>query len=79
MILKLYSRPDCHLCERLLDELRPLLAADARIEVVDISEDPDLMRRYGLRIPILSSGGEEITGYPLNPERIRRYLSTQGR
>ena len=60
MTLTLYSRPDCHLCERLLDEVLPLLATDTRIEVIDISDDPDLMRRYGLRIPILSCEGREI-------------------
>ncbi|MGD8322723.1 MAG: glutaredoxin family protein [Gammaproteobacteria bacterium] len=73
-ILTLYSRPQCHLCERLLDELRPLLDATTRVDVVDISDDPDLLRRYGLRIPILSFAGEEISGYPLNAGHVRQIL-----
>lgn len=75
--LKLFSRPQCHLCELLLDELRPLLDATTAVEIVDISEDPDLMRRYGLRIPVLSCDGEEISGYPLDTDRVRRILATQ--
>jgi positive regulator of sigma E activity len=69
-------RPQCHLCELLLDELRPMLDAATQVEIVDISDDPALLRRYGLRIPVLSCNGEEISGYPLNGGRIRQLLGT---
>ncbi len=75
--LTLYSRPQCHLCELLLDELRPLLNEGTAVEIIDISEDPDLTRRYGLRIPILSCNGEEISGYPLQTERVKSIIATQ--
>lgn len=75
--LTLYSKPQCHLCELLLDELAALLDASIPIEIVDISEDPDLMRRFGLRIPILSCDGREISGYPLDSDRVRAILATQ--
>lgn len=79
MLLRLYSRPDCHLCERLLEEIEPLLAPEVRIEIVDISEDAELTRRYGLRIPVLAAGAEEITGYPPDLPRVKRFLATQNR
>ena len=75
--LTLYSRAGCHLCEMLLDELAPLIGGKAEVEIVDISDDPELMRRYGLRIPVLSCGTSELSAYPLNRERVREFLATR--
>jgi hypothetical protein len=61
----------------LLDELTPLLDEGVAVEIVDISQDPDLTRRYGLRIPVLSCNGEEISGYPLQVDRVRSFLANQ--
>lgn len=72
--LRLYSRPGCHLCEELAADLEPLLAGRAVIEVVDISEDPALERRYGLRIPVLAHGDVELCGYPLDKAALERCL-----
>ena len=74
--LRLYSRPQCHLCEQMLEQLAPLLNETARVEIVDISEDLELLSRYRLRIPVLSCDGEEISQYPLDVERVRRILAT---
>ncbi len=73
--LVLYSRPGCHLCEELLEELAPLLPPDAVVETVDISGDPALERRYGLRIPVLESAGVELSSYPLDRARVERFLA----
>jgi hypothetical protein len=35
-----------------------------------------LERRYGLRIPVLAAGELELSSYPLDRERVRRYLET---
>jgi len=74
--LQLYSRPQCHLCEILMEEVGPLVRGVAEVELVDISEDPDLMRRYGLRIPVLSCGSEELSAFPLNADAVREFLAT---
>lgn len=73
--LTLYSRPGCHLCELLAAEVAPLLGNGYAIQEVDISEHPTLTRRYGLRIPVLADGENEISGYPLDVSRLREYLS----
>ena len=73
--LTLYSRPDCHLCELLTEQLLPLVADRVRIEVIDIGTDPGLERRYGLRIPVLAAGDTELSGYPLDRQRVERYLA----
>jgi len=74
--LTLYSRPECHLCEAMLAELTPLLGSDVTVETVDVDSSVALERRYGLRIPVLAAGDVEISGYPLDRERVRRYLES---
>ncbi|MBN1238444.1 MAG: glutaredoxin family protein [Gammaproteobacteria bacterium] len=73
--LSLYSRPGCHLCEELEAELAPLIAGRAAVEIVDISDDPGLERRYGLRIPVLTDGDEELSEYPLDRDNVLRHLA----
>jgi hypothetical protein len=76
--LILYSRPGCHLCEEVADELAPLLAGRATLEHVDVSTDPVLEQRFGLRIPVLAAGDTELSSYPLDRERVRLYLESGG-
>ncbi len=76
-VLRLYSRPECHLCEELLDQLLPMLSPDDTVTVVDITDDIGLERKYSLRIPVLvSSDGAELSEYPLDTDRVRAFLHT---
>jgi hypothetical protein len=75
--LTLYSRPECHLCEALLADLEPLLRPDDSVETVDVDSSVAMTRRYGLRIPVLVAGDLELSGYPLDRERVRRYLESK--
>ncbi len=75
--LTLFSRPECHLCEALLADLMPLLRADDSVEIVDVDRDAATARLYGLRIPVLAAGEVELSGYPLDRERVRRYLGPE--
>jgi hypothetical protein len=76
--LTLYSRPDCHLCETMHAELVPLLRGRARVAIVDVDEDRDLVRRYGERIPVLTAGAAELCCIRLDAARVENYLSTAG-
>jgi hypothetical protein len=64
------------LCEALVADLLPLLPDDVAVESVDVDSSAALERRYGLRIPVLAIGEEELSGYPLDRERVRRFLET---
>jgi hypothetical protein len=75
--LTLYSRPECHLCETLLADLLPLLPADVVVETVDVDSAVALERRYGLRIPVLTAGETELSGYPLDRESVQRFLEAR--
>jgi Tfp pilus assembly protein PilN len=74
--LTLYSRPECHLCEAFLADLMPLLDTHVLVETVDVDTSVALERRYGLRIPVLTAGEIELSGYPLDRERVQRYLDS---
>ena len=75
MHFTVYSRVGCHLCDDMVDGLSAMTAGhDVRIAVVDIDADPELRRRYGLRIPVLVADGEEVCSGRLVPERIRALL-----
>jgi Glutaredoxin-like domain (DUF836) len=71
-----YSRADCSLCERLLEELAELLGpgAAAAVQVVDIDGQPELERKYGARIPVLLADGEFVCAYRLDQDRVKACL-----
>ncbi len=76
MILTLYSRPGCHLCE----EMKAVVERVRRehpIELyeVDISGDLELERRYGQEIPVLELDGKKIAKFRIDPETLRRAIS----
>jgi len=77
--LTLYSRPDCHLCEQMEQELTPLLQGRAQVRVVDISQSLELKRRYGLRIPVLSAGDDELSVYHLDRPLVESFLAARNR
>jgi hypothetical protein len=70
-----YSRADCSLCEQLLSELAELLGPQAAaVQVIDIGGDPQLERKYAMRIPVLLADGEFVCDYQLDAERVRAHL-----
>lgn len=73
-----YTRPDCSLCEAMLEDLAQVLGpeAAAATQVQDISGDPDLERKYGQKVPVLLADGEFLCCYRLDRERMQPYLAT---
>ncbi len=70
-----YSRRQCHLCDQMLAELRPLLSGyDVGLEVVDVDTDDGLRNRFGPKVPVLVADDEELCHFRLIPERVRRLL-----
>jgi hypothetical protein len=55
MMLTLLTRPECGLCELMLQELDALRAQHPLppVQLLDVDSDPELRRRYGLQIPVL--------------------------
>jgi glutaredoxin len=67
----LYSRPGCHLCDAARDVV---LAVRERhpfqFEEVDIEGSDDLVRDYGIRIPVVAVDGEEVFEIEVEAPRL---------
>ena len=74
--LIVYSRPGCHLCERLVEALLPLIRGRADLEIVDIDADEALRASYGERIPVLEYRGAFVCQYVLDEAAVREVLDT---
>jgi hypothetical protein len=71
--LTLYSKPGCHLCEVLKDELsRVDLGRPVALTVVDISGDAKLVELYGRRIPVLAAAGKPIAEGRVDVRALQR-------
>lgn len=73
--LAVYSRDGCHLCEYLIDEIRPLCEeAGVALRILDVDSSPAWRDRYGLRVPVVCAGEVEVSGWPLDRARVRAWL-----
>ena len=73
--LTLYYREGCHLCEDMLQALRGLQPSlGFGLRLVDVDRDPELVRRYDERVPVLSHGEREICQYRLDETVLREVL-----
>ncbi len=70
--LVLYTRVGCHLCDQVADLLR---AIGIGWTAVQIDTDPELERKYDIRIPVLylPDTGKELF-FPFSKGRILEFL-----
>ena len=72
----LYSKPGCHLCEEMKEEMNRAGCSDLyELEEVNIEDDPDLFARYRHEIPVLSIDGVEAFRYHLRADELRSYVT----
>ena len=75
----LYTRAGCHLCEEAERVLRrEQTATPFRLELVDIDRDPELARRYGVRVPVVAVDGVELFEYEVPVDLLRARLGRVG-
>lgn len=78
MDLTLYHRRYCHLCAEMAQQLRPLaVELGLAVQAVDVDEDPGLEERFGLLVPVLTYGDEEICRYRLDVPVLRRFIAAK--
>jgi glutaredoxin len=71
-----YSRSYCHLCEEMIDQLRPLAAEIGfDFDVVDVDSEPSLEAQFGEWVPVLVVGDTQICHYHLDVDALRAYLA----
>jgi glutaredoxin len=71
----IYSRQGCHLCDdahNTLESLREELKFE--IEVINIDEDPELVKLYSDQVPVIHIDGAHHDFYKVDPMRFRSSL-----
>jgi glutaredoxin len=71
----LYGKPGCHLC----DDARTVVArvcaeVGTTYEEVDVTGDPELVRRYGEQIPVTFVDGAQHDFWRVDERRLRAAL-----
>ncbi len=73
--ITLYSRPDCHLCDvagQMLEECA------VNWQVVNIETDLQLIRKYGLQIPVLYRADiDRELFWPFDPVTLQDFLQLE--
>jgi hypothetical protein len=79
--VKLYARPDCHLCDEARNQLLAMRASGGEFELheIDIESEEGLLRRYLERIPVVEIEGEIVSELILDPDAVRARLDTLSR
>ena len=75
MIVELYTRPGCHLCEEAKQIL--LTAAERhQFDLVErnVEENRDWEARFGHEIPVVLIDGRKAFKYRVSPRRLDRYF-----
>jgi len=68
-----YTKSGCHLCEEAKREIaRAKCVRDYTFEEVDIETDPDLKRRFGWEIPVVTINGAVAFKHKLKAEDFRQ-------
>jgi glutaredoxin len=66
-----YTRAGCGLCRR-AEELVAREARRAAVRHVDVDTDAELVRRYGVRVPVVTVDGTEVAELEVAPGVVRR-------
>ena len=74
--LTVVTRADCELCEEMVHALEALRAEHALpgLVLADVDADPELQRRWGLKVPVLLLDGAKVCEYRLDRAELLRLL-----
>lgn len=75
----LYTKPGCHLCDDMRDQLDAALRGSAEpVHAVDIAGDLDLYMRYRHDIPVLVIDGHEVARHRISDVELSKALAAAG-
>jgi glutaredoxin len=80
MMVTIYSRPGCHLCDEMkatIERVVRRVNLDVRIDAVDISGDAALEAAYGTEIPVLIVDGKKAAKYRISDWELARLLQSK--
>jgi glutaredoxin len=69
----IYSRPGCHLCDEAKEAIeRVRLRHPFGIRVINIEDDPELVRTYGMEIPVVFINGSKAFKYRVDERELEK-------
>ena len=72
-LVEVYTRENCGLCNR-AEEIVAEEAKRADVRLIDIDTSDDLVRRYGIRVPVNVIDGREVAEGKVEPGEVRSAL-----
>jgi hypothetical protein len=72
--LVIYTRRDCSLCEQMEAGVRRAAGAEVPLKMVEIDDDPALVRRFGADVPVLCLDDEVVCKHFLDAARLMAAL-----
>ena len=79
MIVTIFERDGCHLCQEAREAIAQIAAEDGLeldLRRVDIESDDELLLAYLERIPVIEVGGDEVSELVPDRDTLRRALHT---
>ena len=75
--LILYFQPDCHLCEE-AETLLYAFGLGESYQKVDIESDLDLLKQYGIHVPVLMRGdNRQELFWPFDAVQLTAFLESE--
>lgn len=75
ILVEIYSRPGCHLCDEAKDAIRASGCSDQFIlREINIDEDAALYEEYRYDIPVIFINGAKAFKHRVDPKEFRRRI-----
>ena len=75
MLIKLYTGPHCELCDQAKELIYPFTTRGIELDEIDVTQDLEIKKRYGLHIPVLVKPNGEELGWPFSREDLESFLT----
>jgi glutaredoxin len=81
IVLTIYSRPECHLCDDMKAIVRRVAEGPDQegttLVEIDISGNGELEARYGLEVPVLLVNGKKAAKYRITEQELKKRLESE--
>lgn len=75
-VVELMVRTTCGSCERVREQIRPVIAAaGAEFQVRNVDEDAELAMEFGDRVPVVVIDGEEFACWEVDNDELAAELA----
>ena len=76
-LVKFYTKEECPLCETALEIIMQVAESiDFELNMLDITQDNNLMMRFGTEIPVVEINGDIAFKYRVNKKEFIRLLKS---